>query len=65
MRGKQPAAQRWWSRSLDKAEELGQPYDMARTHVEIGQRLSRQDNLEQANQILSKLGVEHNLVGQG
>lgn len=59
MRRKPTAAEKWWQRSLLKAEELGQPFDQACTYMEIGRRLSEQETLEKALRIFTELGIEH------
>ena len=51
---------KWWQRSLVEAEKLGQPYDLGRTHLEIGRRLAagdpdREEHLRQAVEIFTQL----------
>ena len=61
LRGKRSTAQKWWRRSLALAEELGQPYDLGMTHLEMGQRLGERAHLERAEAILAEIGAEWDL----
>ena len=61
LRGKPAAAQKWWERSLSVAQEMGQPYDLGRTHLEMGQRLADQAHLERAEAIFADIGAEWDL----
>jgi tetratricopeptide (TPR) repeat protein len=62
LRGKPAAAQRWWRRSLALAEEMGQPYDLGMTHLEMGQRLGEHDHLKRAEAIFAEIGAERDLA---
>jgi class 3 adenylate cyclase/tetratricopeptide (TPR) repeat protein len=62
LRGKSTSARKWWQRSLALAEEMGQRYDLAMTHLEIGQRLGERAHLERAETIFSEIDAEWDLV---
>jgi hypothetical protein len=61
LQGKPAAAQKRWNRSLALAKELGQRYDLAITHLEMGQRLNERPHLEQAEVILAEIGAQWDL----
>ena len=58
LRGKPSAAQRWWRRSLARAEALGHPYDLALAHLEMGRCLGQAEHLQRALALLTELGAE-------
>jgi len=62
LRGKSAAAQKWWQRSINLAEELGQPYDLGMTHLEMGRRLGERAHLERAEAIFAEIGEEWDLA---
>jgi class 3 adenylate cyclase/tetratricopeptide (TPR) repeat protein len=62
LRGKPASAQRWWQRSLVLAEELGQPYDVGMTRLEMGRRRGERAHLERAEVILAEIGAEWDLA---
>ena len=41
--------------------EMGQPYDLGRTHLEMGQRLGDRAHLEQAATLFADIGAEWDL----
>lgn len=59
--GDSARAKSWWDQSLSEAETLGTPYELALTHLEIGQRLGEWDHLEKAESIFAELGAELDL----
>lgn len=52
--GDQAAAASWWQRSLTLSEELGANYDLAQSHLEIGNRLQNAAHLAQAHAIMAE-----------
>ena len=58
LRGKPGHAEKWWQRSLAAAEELGMPYELGRTHLEMGQRLGDRAHLERAEAIFAAMGAK-------
>ena len=62
LEGKSSAARKWWERSTDQAEELGQPYDLGRIHLELGCRLDDRTHLENAESIFAEIGAEWDLA---
>jgi len=52
------AAHRWWRRGMELAEDMGQAYDSAMIHLEMGRRLGDRDHLERAQGILTEIGAE-------
>jgi len=54
--GKPAAAHNWWQKSLAEAERMGLRYDVAMTHLEIGQRLGNPIHLEKAESIFAEIG---------
>ncbi len=62
LRGKHAAAQKWWQRSQDMAEELNVRYDLGRTLLEMGQRLNECEYLERAEIIFTETGSAWELV---
>ncbi len=60
-------AMRHWSRSLRWAEQLHMPYELGRTHLEIGRHAepgtpARRDHLERAASIFEELGCATDLA---
>ncbi|MGD2146669.1 MAG: adenylate/guanylate cyclase domain-containing protein [Anaerolineae bacterium] len=51
-------AHRWWGRGMELAEDMGQGYDSAMIHLEMGRRLGDRDHLERAERILAEIGAE-------
>jgi hypothetical protein len=43
--GKQDRARGWWAKSIESARQLGARPELARTHREVGQRLSHDTGL--------------------
>ena len=62
LRGKPGAAKQWWERSLSVAQEMGQRYDLGRTHLEMGRRLGQTEHLEQAAALFAEIGAEWDLM---
>ena len=62
LRGKRAGARKWWQRSIDLAEELGQPYDLGMTHLEMGRRLGERAHLERAEALFGDIGAEWDLA---
>jgi tetratricopeptide (TPR) repeat protein len=71
LRDRPAAGSRWWERSLALAEELGQPYQLGMTHLEMGRRMGDRRHVERALKILSAIGAEwdadqaRRLLGEG
>jgi tetratricopeptide (TPR) repeat protein len=51
------AAERSWRASVAVAEELGEPYELALTCLEVGRRTGRQAELERAETIFRQVGA--------
>jgi tetratricopeptide (TPR) repeat protein len=64
LRGNKANAQSWWQRSLVMAGKLGQPYDLGKTHLEIGRRLSQVEDLHLALATFTEIGavMDHSLA---
>jgi tetratricopeptide (TPR) repeat protein len=62
LRGKPAAAHKWWEESLALAKELGQPYDNARTLLEMGTRNQNVEQLERAAEIFADIGAKLDLA---
>ena len=62
LRGKHKAAEKWWLRSLALAEKMGVRYDLARTLLEMGQRLGDRAYLERAEALFTEIGAQWDLV---
>lgn len=66
MLGRKRRAVHAWSRSLDKAEHLGMPYEEGLAHLEIGRHLplaapKRREHLDRAADTLSRIGAAFDL----
>jgi tetratricopeptide (TPR) repeat protein len=61
LKGRLSSAEKWWQRSLKRAEELGMSYELGMTHLEMGQRLKDRTHLEKAEAIFAEIGAEWNL----
>lgn len=57
LKGNSAKAKKKWHQSLETALEIGERYELARTHLEIGQRLNLQNHLEQAEALFSATGA--------
>ena len=62
LRGKRAAARKWWQRSINLAEELGQPYDLGMAHLEMGRRLGDTSHLALAEALFAEIGAEWDLA---
>jgi class 3 adenylate cyclase/tetratricopeptide (TPR) repeat protein len=60
LKGRKDSALKWWQSSLKLAEEMGQRYDLAMTHLEIYRWLNERKHLEQAEGIFAEIGTEKN-----
>jgi class 3 adenylate cyclase/tetratricopeptide (TPR) repeat protein len=56
------AAQKWWMRSLNLANETGMRYQSGLAHLEIGRRLKDLKHLMQAEAIFTEIGAEWDLA---
>ena len=56
------SAKRWWKRSVALGKELGQPYDLAMTLLEIGLHLQHGESLDRAESIFVEIGAEWDLA---
>jgi hypothetical protein len=61
LKGRLSSAEKWWQRSLKRAEELGMSYELGITHLEMGKRLKDRNHLENAEAIFSEIGAEFDL----
>ena len=55
--GKPASAWKWWQRSLQAAEALGQQYDVGMTLLEMGRRLGKPEYLGRGKAVLAKMGA--------
>jgi class 3 adenylate cyclase/tetratricopeptide (TPR) repeat protein len=62
LRGNTAQARRWWQKSLAEADKLGMPYELGLTHLEIGQRLDKRADMEKADSIFTRIGVDRDLA---
>jgi tetratricopeptide (TPR) repeat protein len=62
LKGKQTAAKDWWQRSLTLAETMEVRYNLARTHLAMGQYLGERAHLEKAEAIFSEIGAAWDLA---
>jgi class 3 adenylate cyclase/tetratricopeptide (TPR) repeat protein len=62
LRGRPDAARKWWQRSLELAEKMGQRYDVGMTHLERGRRMDDRPHLERALAICGEIGAEWGLA---
>jgi len=62
LNGRRVAAERWWSRSLNLAGDMGTRYDLAMTHFEMGRRFNDREHLRQAEAIFTNIGAEFDLA---
>jgi tetratricopeptide (TPR) repeat protein len=62
LKGRLSSAEKWWQRSLKRAEELGMSYELGITHLEMGKRLKDRNHLENAEAIFSEIGAEFDLA---
>jgi tetratricopeptide (TPR) repeat protein len=62
LKGRSGAARRWWLRSLSIAKELGAPFEVGTTHLEIGRRLRDRIHLRHAEAIFTELGATLDLA---
>jgi len=62
LRGKHTVAEKWWQRSLALAENMGVRYDLARTLLEMGQRLGERAYIERAKTIFTEMGAQWDLA---
>ena len=58
LQGNSSGARTWWERSLARAEASGQRYDLARTLLEMGQRLDDHPLWERGHGLLSDMGAD-------
>jgi tetratricopeptide (TPR) repeat protein len=76
--GQHPEALRWWQRSIDEGTRLGARPELARTHLEIAERLSASDgthdelggldaqgHLQRARDLFSAMGLAWDLERVG
>ena len=62
LKGNSSSAMKWWQRSIDLAEKMGQRYDLGMTYLEIGRRAEDNTLLQRAVDILTGLGAEWDLM---
>jgi hypothetical protein len=62
LKGRLSSAEKWWQRSLKRAEELGMSYELGMTHLEMGQRLNDRSHLQKAEAIFTEIGAEFDLA---
>jgi hypothetical protein len=62
LRGRERQARRWWDKSLAIASEIGQPYELAATYLEMGVRLKEKTYVEKARKMLEEIGARLDLV---
>jgi hypothetical protein len=62
LKGKPAAAEKWWRRSLALAEDMNVPFHVARTHLEMGQRLDDVMHLERAVSIFAEIDSQWELA---
>ena len=60
--GKMADAQKCWHQSLSEAEKLEMRYEAGMTHLEIGERLGEQDQLQMAKTIFAAINAEQDLT---
>jgi hypothetical protein len=51
-----------WEKSLKNAKEMGERYDLAMTHLEMGKCLNDQEHLMQAEAIFAEIGAAFDLA---
>jgi class 3 adenylate cyclase/tetratricopeptide (TPR) repeat protein len=62
LNGKPSAAQKWWRKSLRRADEMGMRYESGMTHLEMGKRLNDPTHLRQAEAIFTEIGADFDLA---
>jgi class 3 adenylate cyclase/tetratricopeptide (TPR) repeat protein len=62
LRNRPSAAEKWWSRSLDLADQMGMPYHSGLAHLEMGRRLKKRAHLEKAEAFFRQVGAEWDLA---
>ena len=58
MRRRPKAARREWRLSLERAEQLGMPYERALTHAELARRTGSEEDRARALALFADLGIE-------
>ena len=61
LKGKRKAANEWWHRSLDTANDLGAKHEEGLTCLEIGKRMRDFSSLKHAETIFSEIGAKLDL----
>lgn len=56
LRARQRSAEKWWRRSIDLAERIGQRHDRAMSLVEMGRRLDDPESLDRGKALLGEIG---------
>jgi hypothetical protein len=59
LEGDGSGAERWWKKSLESARQLGAPYAMGQAHMEMGRRLNRRADLEEALSLFESMGARY------
>ena len=62
LRGRRGAAEKWWQKSFELADELDARYERALTHLERGRRLGDRTALETAEAEFEAMGAQHYLA---
>jgi bacterioferritin (cytochrome b1) len=62
LQSRERQARQWWEKSLAMATEIGQPYELAMTYMEMGDRLEEADYLKMANKLLEEIGARPYLL---
>jgi tetratricopeptide (TPR) repeat protein len=57
LRGREKQAMQWWDKSLATASEIGQPYELAMTYLEMGKRLDEASYPKRSKEILEEIGA--------
>jgi hypothetical protein len=62
LRNRPSAAEKWWNRSLDLADQMGMPYHSGLAHLEMGRRLKKRAHVEKAEAFFRQVGAEWDLA---
>jgi class 3 adenylate cyclase/tetratricopeptide (TPR) repeat protein len=62
LRGSRVRAERWWSRAVAAATEMGARYELGVTYLESGRRTRLHDLLNHAELIFTEIGARHDLA---
>src|SRR5262249_33031168 len=62
LKGKRGEANHWWRANIAAAERMGMRYELVRTHLEMGARLTDRVHLERASAVAAQISAAWDLA---